>query len=162
VLRDPAHCAAERKRDRGEEGDKLAYAQDLPAVEAIGDMAGLSRTRPGLAAALAMVMFSLAGIPPLFGFWGKFVVFQAAVQANLVALAFIGIAASVISAFYYLKVIKVMYLDDPANKVTGASDWAHGALLVLSTLFLSPLGFLLTPWLDGYAATAAAALFHVA
>jgi len=131
-------------------------------VEAIADIAGLSRTRPLLAAALAMVMFSLAGIPPLFGFWGKFVVFQAAVQADMIALAAIGIAASVIGAFYYLKVVKVMYFDEPAGKVTGASDWVHNLLLALSALFISPFGYLLTKWLGGLADSAAAALFHVA
>ena len=68
------------------------------------------------------MMFSLAGIPPLFGFWGKFVVFQAAVEADLVILAAIGIAASVIGAFYYLKIVKIMYFDEPADVVTGESD----------------------------------------
>ncbi|MDE8654174.1 NADH-quinone oxidoreductase subunit NuoN [Novosphingobium album (ex Liu et al. 2023)] len=131
-------------------------------VEAIAQIAGLSRTRPGLAAALAMVMFSLAGIPPLFGFWGKFVVFQAAVQAGLVPLAAIGIAASVIGAFYYLKVVKIMYFDEPADVVKGRSDWAHQALLVLATVFISPLGYLLTKWLGGLADVAASALFLAA
>ena len=131
-------------------------------VEAITDMAGLSRTRPGLAVALAMIMFSLAGVPPLFGFWGKFVVFQAAVQADLIALAAFGIAASVIGAFYYLKIVKIMYFDEPVDKVTGRSDWAHQALLVLSALFISPLGYLLTIWLGGLADKAAAALFLAA
>jgi NADH-quinone oxidoreductase subunit N len=129
-------------------------------VEAIADMAGLSRTRPLLAAALAMVMFSLAGIPPLFGFWGKFVVFQAAVQAGLVPLAAIGIAASVIGAFYYIKVVKIMYFDEPVGKITGRSDWAHNGLLLASSLFISPLGYLLTRELGELANTAAAALFH--
>ncbi|HEX7753329.1 MAG TPA: NADH-quinone oxidoreductase subunit NuoN [Novosphingobium sp.] len=135
---------------------------DDEPVEAIADMAGLSRTRPLLAAALAMVMFSLAGIPPLFGFWGKFVVFQAAVQAGLVPLAAIGIAASVIGAFYYIKVVKIMYFDEPANKIVGKSDMAHGVLLALSALVISPLGYLLTKWLGGLADSAALALFHVA
>jgi NADH-quinone oxidoreductase subunit N len=128
--------------------------------EAIADMAGLAHTRPWLALALGIAMFSLAGIPPLFGFWGKFVVFQAAVQAGLIPLAVIGIAASVISAFYYLKVVKVMYIDEPADKVVGRSDWAHGALLTLTAVFMSPLGYLLTKWLGGLADTAATALFH--
>ncbi len=133
---------------------------DGEPLEAIADIAGLSRTRPLLAAALAMVMFSLAGIPPLFGFWGKFVVFQASVQAGLIALAAIGIAASVIGAFYYLKIVKVMYFDEPADRVAGHSDRAHGVLLALSALAISPFGYLLTRWLDGLADTAALALFH--
>jgi NADH-quinone oxidoreductase subunit N len=130
-------------------------------LESISDIAGLSRTRPLLAAGLAMVMFSLAGIPPLFGFWGKFVVFQAAVAADLVPLAAIGIAASVIGAFYYIKIVKVMYFDEPTGIVTGRSDWAHSALLALSTVFISPLGYLLTKWLGALADNAAAPLFHV-
>jgi NADH-quinone oxidoreductase subunit N len=131
-------------------------------VEQIGQIAGLSSHRKVLAACLAMVMFSLAGIPPLFGFWGKFVVFQAAVEADLVVLAAIGIAASVIGAFYYLKVVKVMYFDEPAGVATGKSDWAHQALLAIAALFISPLGYLLTGWLGDLADRAAAALFLVA
>ncbi|MEY4160674.1 MAG: NADH-quinone oxidoreductase subunit NuoN, partial [Pseudomonadota bacterium] len=137
----------------------LTDADGAP-VESIADLAGLSSTRPGLAAALAMVMFSLAGIPPLFGFWGKFVVFQAAVQAGLIPLAAIGIAASVIGAFYYLKVVKVMYFDEPANKVLGKSEPVHTVLLVSATLAISPLGYLLTKCLGTLSASAAAALFH--
>ena len=131
-------------------------------VEAIADLGGLSTTRPGLAFVLAMTMFSLAGIPPLFGFWGKFVVFQAAVQADLVALAAIGIAASVIGAFYYLKIVKIMYFDEPVGKVVGKSDWAHHLVLTLTALFISPLGYILTKWIGGLANSAAAALFHIA
>jgi NADH-quinone oxidoreductase subunit N len=128
-------------------------------VEAISDLSGLSRTRPWLALALAMIMFSLAGIPPLFGFWGKFVVFQAAVQAGFVPLAAIGIAASVIGAFYYIKIVKVMYFDEPVDVVRGESDWAHQVLLAAMAVFMSPLGYLLTKWLDGLATAAANVLF---
>jgi NADH-quinone oxidoreductase subunit N len=131
-------------------------------VESIASLSGLSRTRPLLALCLAMMMFSLAGIPPLFGFWGKFVVFQAAVKADLVWLAFAGIAASVIGAFYYIKIVKVMYFDEPADVIRGRSDWAHWALLAISTVAVSPLGYLLTLWLGNLADKAAAALFLAA
>jgi NADH-quinone oxidoreductase subunit N len=137
----------------------LKNAQGEP-VEEIAQLAGLSRTRPLLAAALAVMMFSLAGIPPLFGFWGKFVVFQAAVQANLIPLAAIGIAASVIGAFYYLKIVKIMYFDEPAGTIIGRSEWSHGAILTAATVVLSPLGYLLTKWLGGLADGAATALLH--
>ena len=137
----------------------LKNAQGEP-VEEIAQLAGLSRTRPLLAAALAVMMFSLAGIPPLFGFWGKFVVFQAAVQANLIPLAAIGIAASVIGAFYYIKIVKIMYFDEPAGTITGRSEWSHGAILAAATVVLSPLGYLLTKWLGGLADGAATALLH--
>ncbi|MEL0211911.1 MAG: NADH-quinone oxidoreductase subunit N, partial [Novosphingobium sp.] len=96
-----------------------------------------------------------------FGFWGKFVVFQAAVQADMIVLAAIGIAASVIGAFYYLKVVKVMYFDEPADVVKGAGETSHTVLLVLSTLAISPLGYLGTKCLDTLAGYAAAALFPV-
>jgi NADH-quinone oxidoreductase subunit N len=136
----------------------LKDAQGEP-VEAIADLAGLSSERKVLAACIAMLMFSLAGIPPLFGFWGKFVVFQAAVQAGLLPLAAVGIAASVIGAFYYLKVVKVMYFDPPAGKALGKSDWQHQALLALAVLAISPAAYLATKCLGAYAAMAAKALF---
>ena len=131
-------------------------------VEAIADLAGLSSQRKVLSACLAMVMFSLAGIPPLFGFWGKFVVFQAAVAAGQVVLATVAVAASVISAFYYLKVVKVLYFDEPAGKALGRSDWVHQALLLAAALAISPLGYLATRALAGWTQAAAAALFHAA
>jgi len=128
-------------------------------VEEIADLAGLSQHRKVLSLCIAMIMFSLAGIPPLFGFWGKFAVFQAAVQADMVALAAFGIAASVIGAFYYIKIVKIIYFDEPANKATGKSDWAHQAILALCAVFISPLGYLLTKWLGSLADSAAASLF---
>jgi NADH-quinone oxidoreductase subunit N len=128
-------------------------------VEAIADLAGLSSERKVLAACLAMLMFSLAGIPPLFGFWGKFVVFQAAVGAGLLPLAAIGIAASVIGAFYYLKVVKIMYFDPPAGKALGKSDWQHQAVLALAVLAISPVAYVATKSLGAFAAMAAKALF---
>ncbi len=127
-------------------------------LEGVSDLAGLSVTRPGLAWALAALMFSLAGIPPLFGFWGKFVVFQAAVQADLLALAAIGIAASVIGAFYYIKIVKVMFFDEPAETVKGEGDWPHWGLLLICAVLISPLGYLLTGWLGNLADLAAASL----
>jgi NADH-quinone oxidoreductase subunit N len=93
----------------------LRDANDKP-VEAIADLAGLSRSKPGLAFVLAMVMFSLAGIPPLFGFWGKFVVFQAAVAAGYTTIATIAVLGSVPAAFYYLKVVKVIYSTNPPTR----------------------------------------------
>ncbi|WJY18150.1 NADH-quinone oxidoreductase subunit NuoN [Alteriqipengyuania flavescens] len=136
----------------------LRDAEGAP-LERVSDIAGLSRTRPILALCLAALMFSLAGIPPLFGFWGKFVVFQAAVEADMLALAAIGIAASVIGAFYYIKIVKVMYFDDPAGTATGEAETSQWVLLGLSALFISPLGYLLTPWLGQMADKAAAVLF---
>ncbi len=82
-------------------------------VEGIEDLAGLAKTNPGMAMVLAIFMFSMAGIPPLAGFFGKLYVFLAAVNAGLYTLAIIGVLASVVAAFYYLRVVKVMYFDEP-------------------------------------------------
>lgn len=82
-------------------------------VESISDLAGLSRTSPMMAFLLAMLMFSLAGIPPLAGFFAKFYVFIAAINAGLYALAVIGVLTSVVGAYYYLAIVKTMYFDEP-------------------------------------------------
>jgi NADH-quinone oxidoreductase subunit N len=129
------------------------------SVESIASLSGLSRTRPGLALAMAIFMFSLAGVPPLLGFWPKFVVFRAAVSANLTWLAAVGIATSVISAFYYLKIVKTMYFDDAAPAYAPTDDWAQTVLILASALFVSPLGYLLIGPLAAVSANAAAALF---
>jgi NADH-quinone oxidoreductase subunit N len=82
-------------------------------VETIADFAGLSRTNPVLAFVFAMLLFSLAGVPPLAGFFAKFYVFVAAVKAGLFTLAVIGVLASVVGAYYYLMIVKLMYFDEP-------------------------------------------------
>jgi NADH-quinone oxidoreductase subunit N len=86
-------------------------------VENISDFSGLSRTNPLLAFFFAMLLFSLAGIPPLAGFFAKFYVFTAAIKAGLFTLAVIGVLSSVVGAFYYLTIIKVMYFDEPLAKL---------------------------------------------
>jgi NADH-quinone oxidoreductase subunit N len=139
----------------------LTDAEGRP-LETFADIKGLSTTRPALAWCLLLIMFSLAGIPPLMGFYGKLVVFQAAVEADLIALAAIGIAASVIGAFYYLKFIKVMFFDEAVDRVQGKADKAQWALLALATLVISPFAWLLTGWLASLADGAAAALFFAA
>ena len=127
--------------------------------EGIAEIAGLSQTQPMLAAAFAVFMFSLAGIPPLFGFWGKLVVFNAAVTAGLLPLAVLGIVASVIGAFYYLKVIKVMYFDEPTGEIVAGDDkvlpYVGGAM----ALAVSPLGYFAIPVLSVITAQAAKVLF---
>ena len=128
-------------------------------VETIASLSGLSRTRPGLAAAMAMFMFSLAGIPPLFGFWPKFLVFDAAVRADLTWLAAVGIATSAIGAFYYLKIVKTMYFDEPAPAYARTHDVPQTVLLAVAALFVSPLGYLAIPLIQPLADNAASALF---
>jgi NADH-quinone oxidoreductase subunit N len=127
-------------------------------IETIAALSGLSRTRPGLAAALAIFMFSLAGIPPLFGFWAKFAVFDAAVRAGLFPLAVVGIAASTIGAYYYLRVVKTMYFDEPAAAF-GPGDRLEGGLIAVAAVLVSPLGYLAIPLLGGWTLAAAQSLF---
>lgn len=127
--------------------------------ETFADIRGLAVTRPAIAWALLLLMFSLAGIPPLLGFYSKFVVFQATVEAGLVAFAAIAIAASVIGAFYYIKFVKVMFFDEPADVATGKSGTAHWVLLILTAAIISPLGYFLTRSLTDLADKAADALF---
>ena len=132
---------------------------DDQPVETIASLAGMSRTRPGLAAALAIFMFSLAGIPPLFGFYAKFAVFHAAVAAGLFPLAVVGIAASVIGAYYYLRVVKTMYFDDPAPAFPPVENRVEGGLIAIAAVFISPFGYLAIPLLGGWTMAAARSLF---
>ena len=132
---------------------------DGQPVETIASLAGMSRTRPGLAAALAIFMFSLAGIPPLFGFYAKFAVFHAAVAARLFPLAVVGIAASVIGAYYYLRVVKTMYFDDPAPAFLPVENRVEGGLIAIAAVFISPVGYLAIPLIGGWTMAAARSLF---
>jgi NADH-quinone oxidoreductase subunit N len=95
----------------------LAMKRNGQHVLDISDLAGLSRTNPLLAFFFAMLLFSLAGIPPLAGFFAKFYVFIAAIKAGLFTLAVIGVLASVVGAYYYLSIIKVMYFEEPLGKL---------------------------------------------
>jgi NADH-quinone oxidoreductase subunit N len=94
-------------------GCVLAMRRHGHPVEGIDDLAGLGRNQPLLAASFAIFMFSMAGIPPLAGFFAKVYVFLAAIRADLVPLAVIGLLASVVGAYYYIRVVKVMYFDEP-------------------------------------------------
>jgi NADH-quinone oxidoreductase subunit N len=91
----------------------LSMRRDGEMVENIGDLAGLSRSNPPMALFLALLLFSLAGIPPLAGFFAKFYVFLAAIEARLYTLAVLGVLASVVGAYYYLLIVKIMYFDEP-------------------------------------------------
>jgi len=134
----------------------LCMRRQGKAVERIDDLAGLSRTHPGLALALGIFMFSMAGIPPLAGFFAKLYIFLAAIDAGLYALAVIGVLASVVGAFYYLRIVKLMYFDEPK----GAFDRPFGgevqtvilvAALVIMFFFIWP-----NPLVNGADAVAAA------
>ena len=128
-------------------------------VETIASLSGLSQRQPGFAAALAIFMFSLAGVPPLFGFWPKLLVFNAAVGAGYVALAVAAILGAVIGAYYYLKIVKVMYMDEPAEPYAPVREPVQGGLVFLSAVAVSPLGYLLIGPLGALTDKAAASLF---
>ena len=131
---------------------------DGEPIETLASLSGLSRTRPWLAAGFAIFMFSLAGIPPLLGFWPKFAVFQAAMDAHLYVLAVVGVVASVVGAYYYLRVIKSVYFDDPAPAFAPADSRVNSAMIVVAALFCSPVGMLAITPVVAAAARAAAAL----
>jgi len=128
-------------------------------IETLESLSGLSQTRPGLAAAIAIFMFSLAGIPPLFGFWPKLLVFIAAVDAGLVALAVAGIVGTVVGAYYYLKIVKIMYFDAPGSPYGPIRAPVETGLIFLSALVISPLGYLLIGPLGSLTDRAAGSLF---
>lgn len=128
-------------------------------VETISSLSGLSQTRPGLAAALAIFMFSLAGIPPLLGFNAKLAVFKAAVDAGLYPLAVAGFVASVIGAYYYLRVVKVMYFDEPAPEFQRGGSVVEGGLIAAAAVFVSPVGWVLLAPLGVLTLNAARSLF---
>ncbi len=98
----------------------LAMKRKGQALESLSDFAGLSQTNPTLAFFMAMLLFSLAGVPPLAGFFAKYYVFVAAIKSGLFTLAVIGVLASVVGAYYYLYIIKLMYFDQPAGAVEPA------------------------------------------
>jgi NADH-quinone oxidoreductase subunit N len=128
-------------------------------VETIDSLSGMSETRPGLAAAMAVFMFSLAGIPPLLGFFAKLAVFQAAVNAGLFPLAVIGFVASVIGAYYYLRIVKVMYFDSPAPAFQRSNAMVEYVLITVLALFISPVGWFALKPLGIATMAAAKALF---
>jgi NADH-quinone oxidoreductase subunit N len=121
--------------------------------ETIDDLSGLARTHPAIAFCLAMMMFSLAGIPPLAGFFAKFAVFTAAIEANLVTLAVIGVVTSVVGAYYYLRIVKVMYFDEAAERYDAMPPGVK-FILAVSSVFV--VLYVLVPAPLGTAAAAAA------
>jgi len=122
----------------------LMMRRNERAVEEIEDLAGLSRNSPLMAYALAILMFSLAGIPPMAGFFGKLFIFNAAVEAELYVLAVIGVLSSVVAAFYYLRIIKVMFFDEPADAFD-AERTAYGRRAVIAISVIFVLSFILAP-----------------
>ena len=104
--------------------------------ENISDLSGLYKTHPYYSVVITILMFSLAGIPPLAGFFGKFYIFIAAIESNLLLLAIVGILASVVGAFYYLRIIKVIYFDESKNSFDGFSHRSLGLLTHPSAILI--------------------------
>jgi NADH-quinone oxidoreductase subunit N len=127
-------------------------------VEQISDLSGLARTHPAMAFFLAMLMFSLAGIPPVAGFFAKFYVFLAAIKAGMYTLAVIGVLASVVGAYYYLAIVKTMYFDEAGERF---DPMPHELKVVLGVSGLFNLLFFVypSPLLES-AALAARSLFE--
>ena len=121
----------------------LFMRRDGVAVETVDDLAGLSRTSPLIAYAMAILMFSMSGIPPMAGFFGKLLVFKAAVSSGLFVLAVIGVLTSVVAAYYYLRIIKVMFFDEPADAFDTQVAFSKRAVMLMSVLFV--LFFILSP-----------------
>ncbi len=110
----------------------LSMRRDGHGVENISDLSGLSQNSPWLAYTLALLMFSMSGIPPLAGFFSKFIVFEAAIQSGLYFLAVFGVLTSVVGAYYYLRVIKVMFFDEPVEKFDARTELPRKIIVGLS------------------------------
>src|SRR5205085_57278 len=135
----------------------LSMRRQTGMVESIDQLAGLARTHPTMAFFLAMLLFSMAGVPPLAGFFAKFYVFLAAIKAGFYVLAVIGMLASVVGAYYYLAIVKTMYFDEPAEGFVGMPDELK-VVLAICGLF-NILFFLYPAPLVGVASAAAHSLF---
>lgn len=135
-------------------GVVLSMRRDGRPLEKISDLSGLSRNSPFLAYVMAIMMFSMSGIPPLAGFFGKFLVFKAAVGAGLYGLAVFGVLCSVVAAYYYLRVIKVMFFDEPVEKFDATIPFARRLIILGSVVAVIVFILIPAPVLD--AANAAA------
>ena len=118
-------------------GVLLALRNDDGYVETIDDLAGLAKNRPFVAAVMALFMFSFVGLPPLAGFFAKWHVFLAAIEARLFVLAVIGMLASAVSAFYYLRIVKVMYFDEPTQSYAVPAVELRAVLALTGFLILT-------------------------
>ena len=128
------------------------------AIEEISELSGLSRTSPLMAYAMAALMFSMSGIPPLAGFFGKLLVFKAAVASGFYWLAVLGVLSSVVASYYYLRIIKVMFFDEPADALDPQVAFSRRAVMFMSVMFI--LLFILSPQaLVQMSFSAASALF---
>ncbi|MDX2027260.1 MAG: NADH-quinone oxidoreductase subunit NuoN [Alphaproteobacteria bacterium] len=129
-------------------GVLLCLRRNGKAVEQISDLSGIAKSNPLFAVAMVIFMFSLAGVPPLAGFLGKYFIFLAAVQAQMVWIAIIGVLSSVIAAFYYLRIIKVMYFDKPIGSLDPLADRGLHAVVGLAAILMLVMIVWPTPIID--------------
>jgi NADH-quinone oxidoreductase subunit N len=135
----------------------IALRRDGRPMETLADISGLSRSKPGMALALTVLSFSFLGLPPFSGFWGKFFVFQAALAAGQWGVAVAGLVFSVVAAFFYLRIVKVMWFDPPAGEVDREPWDAKVVACALAIFSALPVVFVLGG-LQSVAQAAAAAL----
>ena len=105
-------------------------------VEEIEELSGVSKNHPLMSFALLIILFSLAGIPPLAGFFAKFYIFMAVIESEMYTLAIVGLVTTVLSAFYYIRIIKIMYFDEPKNLLKKFVDYKIYGPIVLSCILL--------------------------
>ena len=121
----------------------LLMKRDGKYIEEINELSGISKNHPLISLGFLVILFSLAGIPPLAGFFAKFYIFMSVIESNMFTLAIVGLVTTVISAFYYIRIIKVMYFDDPKKSFERFTDYRiHGPIIIscilLITFFLYP------------------------
>lgn len=136
----------------------LALRNERGYVETISDLSGLAQTRPFVAGIFAVMLFSYTGLPPLAGFFAKWEVFLAAIQAHLVALAVIGMLASAVSAFYYMRIVKIMYFDEPKGEFRAVPYATTATLAITGFLVITYFVTVASP-LTAFAQIAAGSLF---
>jgi NADH-quinone oxidoreductase subunit N len=127
-------------------------------IEGINDLAGLGRSHPTMALAMMLFMFSMAGIPPLAGFWGKLYIFMAAVEAKLFWPAVLGVLASVVASYYYVRIVKVMYFDESPDSLDQPTFGVNRAVAFVAAVLVTVFSLAPQP-LSSMAAAAAKGLF---
>ena len=113
--------------------------------ENISDLSGLYKNHPFASIMISLTMFSLAGVPPLAGFFGKFYIFMSAIESNMFILSIIGVLASVVGAFYYLRIVKIIYFDEPQEKFDGLSIKSLNFLFYPSSILITVFCFYPSP-----------------
>ena len=136
----------------------MSLKRNGQAIENIADFAGLSKTSPFMAYALTGLLFSMSGIPPMAGFFAKFFVFQAAVAGGYMVIAVIGVLTSVVAAYYYLRLIKVMFFDEAVGPVDENTCLSRHLVIIASVAFILLFTIMPTRLLD-QSLQAALALF---